>query len=233
MISRCGLMQKKDGMSVDEFKDYWLQVHGPIASAMANLRRYDQHVAVANGPRHGIGQGPVAIDGYSELQFDSYKDMLEGVASLHGEGADDIPKFAKPHCQILVLVKREVVRIPAHLNGKKLIQCVSFLGRADNVSSDRFVREWWNVYGPMVQAVPGFVGYNQNLVIDRIDGGASVSYDSLPVEGVAEMWFETKEALDEFYASPELARASAHGSEFVGKVSTYLTETYPVALPSA
>ena len=28
MISRCGLMQKKDGMGMEEFKDYWLNVHG-------------------------------------------------------------------------------------------------------------------------------------------------------------------------------------------------------------
>ena len=43
----------------------------------------------------------------------------------------------------------------------------------------------------------------------------------------------TKEAFDEYYASPEFARASAHSSEFIGAINTYLTETYPVALPSA
>ena len=85
----------------------------------------------------------------------------------------------------------------------------------------------------LVQTVPGCVGYNQDLVIDRIDGGVSVPYEELPVEGVVEMWFETKEAFDEYYASPEFARASAHGSEFIGAINTYLTETYPVALPSA
>ena len=79
MISRCGLMQKKDGMGMEEFKDYWLNVHGPIASKMANLRKYDQHVVVDAEHRHAIGQGSVVIDGYSELQFDSYGDMVEGV----------------------------------------------------------------------------------------------------------------------------------------------------------
>ena len=76
MISRCGLMQKKDGMGMEEFKDYWLNVHGPIASKMANLRKYDQHVVVDAEHRHAIGQGSVVIDGYSELQFDSYGDMV-------------------------------------------------------------------------------------------------------------------------------------------------------------
>lgn len=233
MISRCGLMQKKEGMDMEEFKDYWLNVHGPIASTMANLRQYDQHVVVENEHRSACAQGPVMIDGYSELQFDSYGDMVEGVASLHGEGANDVPMFANPHCPILVLTKRTVMKIPAYLQGKKLIQCVSFLGRADGVSSERFAKEWWNIHDHLVHTIPGCVGCNQNLVIDRIDGGVSVSYDELPVEGMVELWFETPEALDEFYASPEFARASVHRAEFVGAINTYLTETYPVALPSA
>ena len=101
------------------------------------------------------------------------------------------------------------------------------------MSSERFVKEWWNVHDRLVQTVPGCVGYNQDLVIDRIDGGVSVPYDELPVEGVSEMWFETNEAFEEYCASPEYARASAHCSEFVGAISTYLTETYPVVAPSA
>ena len=61
MISRCGLMQKKDGMGMEEFKDYWLNVHGPIASTMANLRKYDQHVVVDSEHRHALGRGSVLI----------------------------------------------------------------------------------------------------------------------------------------------------------------------------
>ena len=140
MISRCGLMQKKDGMGMEEFKDYWLNVHGPIASKMANLRKYDQHVVVDAEHRHAIGRGSVVIDGYSELQFDSYGDMVEGVESLHGEGANDVPMFANPHCQILVLAKREVIRIPEYLRGRKLITRVSLLGRADGVTSEERAR---------------------------------------------------------------------------------------------
>ena len=226
-------MQKKEDMSMEEFKDYWLNVHGPIASAMANLRQYDQHVVVDREGHNSLNQGPVIIDGYSELKLNSYGDMLEGVESLHGEGANDVPLFANPHCQILVLAKRTVIKIPEYLRGKKLIQRVSFLSRAEGVSSERFVKEWWNVHDRIAQTIPGCVGYNQDLVIDRIDGGVSIPYEELPVEGMVELWFETQEALDEFCTSPEFARASAHAAEFVGAINTYLTETYPVALPSA
>lgn len=233
MISRCGLMQKKDGMGMEEFQDYWLNVHGPIASTMENLRQYDQHVVVDKEHRIALNQGSVIIDGYSELQFDSYGNMVAGVESLHGEGADDVPMFANPHCQILVLAKREVIRIPDYLRDKKLIQRVSFLSRAEGVCSQKFMKEWWNVHNHLVQTIPGCVGYKQDLVVDRIDGGVSIPYEQLPVEGVVEMWFETQEAFDEFYSSPEFKRTAAHSAEFVGAINTYLTETHPVVLPSA
>ena len=231
MISRCGLMTKKEGMSTEEFQEYWLNTHGPIAAKMTNLRQYDQHLVTDNEHRHPLGQGPIVIDGYSELQFDSYGDMLQGVASLNGEDIDDVAKFADPNVPMLVLAKREVIRIPEHLRGKELIQRVSFLGRADGVSSERFQYEWWNVHDHMVQTAPGCCGYNQNLVIDRIVNGESVPYEQLPVEGVVEMWFENQDAFDEFYASPEFKRTAEHGSTFIGKINTYLTKTFPVNIP--
>lgn len=184
---------KKDGMGMGG-------VQGLLAERPWSHRKQDGESAQVRPARrridaehrHAIGQGSVVIDGYSELQFDSYGDMVEGVESLHGEGANDVPMFANPHCQILVLAKREVIRIPEYLRGRKLIKRVSFLGRADGVTSEQFVKEWWNVHDRLVQTVPGCVGYNQDLVIDRIDGGVSVPYEELPVEGVVEMWFETK-----------------------------------------
>lgn len=233
MISRCGLMQRKDGMAMEDFKDYWLHVHGPIAAEMAHLRQYDQHAMVQALAVPGMAEGPVSIDGYSELQFDSYGDMREGVASLNGKGVDDIPKFANPRCRILVMAKRAIVKVPAYLRDTKLVQCVAFLGRAEGVCSARFDAQWWNVHDRLMQTVPGFVGYNQNLIIDRIDGGVSVPYRALPVEAVAELWFETKGAFEEFCASPEFARVRAHGAEFIGSVNAYLTETYPVVRPRA
>ena len=38
MISRMGLLKRKEGTTQEEFKDYWLNVHGPLAAEMKNLR---------------------------------------------------------------------------------------------------------------------------------------------------------------------------------------------------
>ena len=220
-------------MGMEEFKDYWLNVHGPIASKMANLRKYDQHVVVDAEHRHAIGRVRWLSTGIPSCNSTVTATWSRAWSRCTANGANDVPMFANPHCQILVLAKREVIRIPEYLRGRKLIKRVSFLGRADGVTPSNS-QEWWNVHDRLVQdRSRGAWGYNQDLVIDRIDGGVSVPYEELPVEGVVEMWFETKEAFDEYYASPEFARASAHSSEFIGAINTYLTETYPVALPSA
>lgn len=203
MISRCGLMQKKDGMGMEEFKDYWLNVHGPIASKMANLRKYDQHVVVDAEHRHAIGQGSVVIDGYSELQFDSYGDMVEGVESAARRRERTMSRCSPtplPNSRAGQARSHSDPGVPARA-GSSSSAC-RFSVAPTALLQEQFVKEWWNVHDRLVQTVPGCVGYNQDLVIDRIDGGVSVPYEELPVEGVVEMWFETKEAFDEYYAPP-------------------------------
>lgn len=228
MISRCGLLTRKKGTTTQEFADYWLNVHGPIAAEMKNLRKYEQHLIVDNKHRHPLGQGPIVIDGYSELQFDSYGDMIEGVESLQGKGGNDIPLFAEPYCPILVFVKKTDTRLPKYLEGRKLIKRVSFLGRAEGVSAETWQREWWEVHSTLVRTMPGYVGYCQNLVIDRIVNGKSVPYEELPVEGMVEFWFEDMDGFNECYASNEFKRTSQHGAEFIGKINTYLAETHRI-----
>ncbi len=230
MISRFGLLKRKEGMSQEEFQDYWLNVHGPIASEMEGLRHYSQHVVCDNEHRHPLGQGPIVIDGYSELQFDSYGDMVKGVASLDGKGAEDIPKFADPYNPILVCVKKMVKRAPKFLlaDESKLIKRVSFMGRAEGVSAEEWMYQWWDVHTQMVHTMPGYAGYAQNLVIDRIINGEHVPYEALPVEGVVEFWFENMEGFDECYSSPEFKRTSQHGGEFIGAINTYLTEVHKI-----
>lgn len=230
MISRCGLLVKKAGMSTEEFRDFWFNEHGPIAAQMKNLRRYEQHLVVDNEQRHEISRGSVEIDGYSELYFDDIFSMEEGVASLHGAGTNDLTNFVDS-CKLLIFVKKFDTPVPEELKGQKLIKRMSFLSRAEGVSVDDFQREWWGLHSDLVRKIPGYVGYAQNLVIDRIINGKHVPYEELPIDGMVEFWFKDMDAFNECYSSEEFARTAAHGKTFLGNVSTYLMETarYPVS----
>ena len=136
-------------------------------------------------------------------------------------------------CDILVFSRNVVREVPPYLRGKNLVHRVSFLNRAEGVSVAEFRREWCYAHAKLVEAVPGHAGYNQNLVIDRFVDGASVSSEKLPCDGMAEFYFEDMDAFECFYDSKEFQRLTAHGSEFIGSVDTYLVETHPVVAGSA
>ena len=160
--------------------------------------------------------------------------MLEGVQSLDAETGNALLDDAeillqKRLCDILVFSRNVVREVPPYLRGKNLVHRVSFLNRAEGVSVAEFRREWCYAHAKLVEAVPGHAGYNQNLVIDRFVDGASVSSEKLPCDGMAEFYFEDMDAFECFYDSKEFQRLTAHGSEFIGSVDTYLVETIVVA----
>jgi uncharacterized protein (TIGR02118 family) len=83
-------LKKKEGMSAEEFRDYWLEKHVPIArDGYANLRSYTVHL-VTGAPR---GQ-EILYDGVAELGWDSRDDFaadMKGDAA--GASTDDLARF--------------------------------------------------------------------------------------------------------------------------------------------
>lgn len=70
MIKRITLIYRRDGMSVEEFREHWLKVHGPLAARTPGLRRYVQHHVVESRSRTNV----LRPDGMAELWFDSAED---------------------------------------------------------------------------------------------------------------------------------------------------------------
>lgn len=224
MISRVGLIKRKEGMSMEEFGKYWHDVHAPIACQMPTLRHYSQNVVVDNEQRSPMGRGSIEIDGYSELVFDTIGDMNRDIATLNGAADADMANFAEPNTRVLVFAKKVDKRVPDEYKGKKLIKRMSFLGRLPGVSAERWKQEWWELHSELVGRVPGALGYNQNLVIDRMINGHHVPYEKIPVQGMVEFWFEDMNAFKSFYEQPEFKDCIAHGPDFITDITTYLVE---------
>lgn len=87
------MLRKKEGMSRDEFRAYWRDVHGPIGASMPGVRKYVQNHAVADG----------ACDGIAEMWFDSTADMQAAFTSPQAaEAARDAPNFLAGQDVIIV-----------------------------------------------------------------------------------------------------------------------------------
>ena len=207
MISRINLLKRKEGLTAEEFAAYLTQAHGELLATMPFLKGCETNVVVDNEQRSPFDRGSTEIDGYTEMFFDSYGDMVRGMAALEEALATDYAQFAAPGIPALVAVKKVDTPVPAYLDDVKLIKRMSFLGRKDGVSAAVFQDEWWQMHSALVKTMTGYAGYNQNLVIDRIVDGESVPFEELPIEGVVEFWFENMKALvvDSAPASLEIA----------------------------
>ena len=77
MITRFGLVQKREDMTLEQFNKHWQEKHGPIVAGMDSIRHYRQNL-VTNATQLGIGfatRSPITVDGFSELCWDNAHDM--------------------------------------------------------------------------------------------------------------------------------------------------------------
>jgi uncharacterized protein (TIGR02118 family) len=88
------LLRRKPGISVEEFQHHWLEVHGPLVSALPGVRRYAQNHVTASATRAGYPTVELGIDGIVEFVFESAESMREAFDSEAGRRAmADAPNF--------------------------------------------------------------------------------------------------------------------------------------------
>jgi len=105
-----------------------------------------------------------------------------------------------------------------------MIKTVSLLVRKEGSSHEDFVRHWREIHGPLAYACPGVARYAQTEVKAssfRTDGVAALD---VAVDGIAELWFADRAALDQFNAAPATRRLREDGTKFIGRQISFTTE---------
>lgn len=230
MISRINLLKRKEGTTAEEFVEYLIHAHAGVLATIPNLKGCDLNIVVDNEQRSPFQRGSIEIDGYTEMYFDSYGDMVRGLAVAEEALSADYANFVEGDVPAVVAVKKVDTPVPGYMADRKLIKRMSFLGRKEGVTAAQWKYEWWQMHSDLVKTMTGYAGYNQNLVIDRIVNGDYADFADLPVMGVVEFWFENMDAFDECYSTPAFKRTGAHGAEFIADITTYLVESQPVKM---
>ncbi|NDC79231.1 MAG: EthD family reductase [Chitinophagia bacterium] len=70
------LLKRREGLSKEEFTQWWLERHRPLARRLKGLRRMTINISRDDGGLY---------DGASELWFDSEADFLAAYAEPHGQ----------------------------------------------------------------------------------------------------------------------------------------------------
>src|SRR3546814_48896 len=98
----------RPGMDLDDFRTYWKNVHGPLASGITAIRRYEQdHLARTE---NADGSQPV-LDGLAVTWFDSTESMKQGAKTpVYAETRADEANFLPDgHLPFVITTEHEIV----------------------------------------------------------------------------------------------------------------------------
>ncbi len=224
MNVRMGLLRRKRDWTDERFRDYWRNTHGPLAARLLNLREYWQNV-VTDSLQRGIdfARGPWDFDGISQLWFDetkhagrAFRDDSMAKALVEDEG-----RFLEA-LHIVMTRQDVVIPAPADAARARLLKRISTLKRRPDISEDDFRREWI-VHRDLVRKMPGVSAYRQNVVLSRERvKGTPCDYETLPIDGIVELWFETTDTLNAAFASPAGRTTMAHAKTFLSEITAFV-----------
>ena len=237
MIVRCGLLKKNDKFTQESFSHHWLHIHGPIAAGMKNLRVYNQNLVIDNEHRHPIMGGASISTGIRSFISIRTAKCSKGFSRW-------MPKPVTPFSTTRDPFAEALVRHPGVFPQRGARS--SSVSAGKEPGSSRVVLESGG--GGERGRIPSRVV----LCSREAGGGCSrpCGLQSKPrdrpirrrgecfqreasLRCMAEFYFEDMDAFECFYDSKEFQRLTAHGSEFIGSVDTYLVETHPVVAGSA
>ncbi len=88
------LATKKEGMSQEEFDEYWTNIHGEIAKHYPNVVRYSQLHLKGTGSVESRPEGELPVHGIVDFIYTAAEDIPNIWESPAGkEGIDDTPNF--------------------------------------------------------------------------------------------------------------------------------------------
>jgi uncharacterized protein (TIGR02118 family) len=104
-----------------------------------------------------------------------------------------------------------------------MIKSISLLTRRPELTREQFVRHWIDIHAPLAHAVPGMRRYVQNH-IEGTRARADIPETQVEVDGIAETWFDDRDAMARANASPEAKRLHDDGALFIGRIKSFIVE---------
>lgn len=104
-VKNIEFVNRKADMPLPEFRRYWREVHGPLASRIPVIRRYEQNHLMLDA--YGRQSAP-AYDGLAITWFDSTAEMKRGATTqAYADTRADEPNFLPP-VHLPIIITREI-----------------------------------------------------------------------------------------------------------------------------
>lgn len=106
-----------------------------------------------------------------------------------------------------------------------MYKIVAMISRKDGMSREEFLEHWKKDHPAFVKKLPGLRRYRQNVAIDH--------HTVWPVDGVAELWFDSLRDIAIAFDKKRSKDLFAHEEKFIGEMKWLIVEEHEVALDDA
>lgn len=206
MVKTITFIKRKPGMNLDEFGHYWHTQHAGIVTRLPGLRHYVQCHTIPSGYRNG----EPLYDGVAEVWFDSTDAMREtGKTAEYRAVRADEPNFIDL-AKIGFIIADERVQKDGPLE-PSMVHLVEFVRRKSGMEVEPFQAHWNGTHGPLGAKIPMVRRYVQSHVRPAAyRGGRQPLYD-----GVAEVWFDSTDAMRESAKTSQYRDVRADEPNFI------------------
>src|SRR5258708_942003 len=186
MVKALNFFKRKPGLSVEDFRNYWLNEHAAIIRAIPEIRKYVASITLPSAYRN---HEPL-YDGISEAWFDSEAAIRSTADSAPRRAATtDDAKFVDMSKAGSILVDQ--ITQKEGTPGDGAVKMFSLLTRKPGTDVASFQTYWRTHHGPLAAKIPQVRRYIQcHVRPSSYDDGRTPRYD-----GVAELWFDNFDAV--------------------------------------
>lgn len=110
-----GFYKRKKGLTIEQFRDHWLNVHGPLIKSIPNIEkymiRYVQHHLYPESSHPAPSGEEAEFDGFSEGWFvdEAARDALFATSAFKDTHSDESAFLDMEATRWIVVDKQEVV----------------------------------------------------------------------------------------------------------------------------
>ncbi len=214
---------RKSGLGEEQFHRYWRETHGPIVKRIPQLKGYIQSHRIPYSTNNST------YDGEAEIwlnDLDALAELRKAPEYLNGALKDEPNFIDRARSDFLVARDHVIIEGPRNPGA---VKGVWRMRRKPGISLGEFRRHWIDVHGVIASKIPGVRRYVQSHVIDEAYSFAEPRWD-----GVAQLWWDSPEALTDALRSPAFAEDMRDGAEFIEgeSLSFFLAQEYVVVSPA-
>ena len=212
MIKLICFIRRKPGMTVEAFREHWLERHGPLVAGLPEFRRhiirYEQNCRIDEDYERDSASDGQTFDGVTVQWFESRRDFIAfATEPIYRETIYvDEGRFLDRSGISFVLTEEpgRIIDGEARRESSEL-KLIAMLMRRPDVDREGFRKHWATTHAAIFRDTPELarhiIGYDQNRRLDAdYDRDAGGGFD-----GVTEQWYESLDAFRAFVAEPAFA----------------------------